>query len=301
MMMTRTSRCRWTRSTGRSRERFHEDPDAFADAFARAWFKLTHRDMGPRARYLGPDVPKEELIWQDPVPPVDHPLVDAKDVAALKAKILASGLTVSRAGLDGLGLGVHLPRLGQARRCQWGAHPPGAAEGLGGERARSSSRRCWRRWKASRRRSTRRSGRQEVLARRPDRAGGGAPRSRRRRRRRAHAEVPFTPGRTDATQEQTDVASFEVLEPIADGFRNYLKGLFTVSASSPIPLAALQTALRLFILAFVTCPGAAGSKRVDGSFISRFAPNRFKIVYPGFCDICPGAAGSTRVDGASPR
>ena len=115
--------------------RFHENPDQFADAFARAWFKLTHRDMGPKIRYLGPEVPAEDLIWQDPLPAVDHPLIDAKDVADLKAKILASGLSVSAARVDSLGLGLDLPRLRQARRCQWCAHPPGAAEGLGGEPA----------------------------------------------------------------------------------------------------------------------------------------------------------------------
>ena len=122
--------------------RFLENPDQFADAFARAWFKLTHRDMGPRARYLGPEVPKEELIWQDPIPAVDHPLIDDADIAALKAKVLASGLTVSQLVVDGLGLGLDVPRLRQARRRQRRAHPPRAAEGLGGQPARASSRRC---------------------------------------------------------------------------------------------------------------------------------------------------------------
>ena len=104
--------------------RFYENPDQFADAFARAWFKLTHRDMGPRVRYLGPLVPQETLIWQDPVPAVDHPLIDDADIAALKAKILASGLTVSATRLDGLGVGLDLPPLRQARRRQWRAHSP---------------------------------------------------------------------------------------------------------------------------------------------------------------------------------
>ena len=122
--------------------RFYEHPDEFADAFARAWFKLTHRDMGPRARYLGPEVPDEELIWQDPIPAVDHELIDEQDIAALKAKILASGLSVSRTGLDRLGIGVHLPRLRQARRRQRRAHPPRPAEGLGGQPARRNWRRC---------------------------------------------------------------------------------------------------------------------------------------------------------------
>ena len=115
--------------------RFHENPEEFADAFARAWFKLTHRDMGPRSRYLGPEVPKEELIWQDPIPAVDHPLIDDQDVAALKAKVLASGLTRFGAGLDRLGLGVDVPRLRQAWRRQRRAHSPRAAEGLGSQPA----------------------------------------------------------------------------------------------------------------------------------------------------------------------
>ena len=115
--------------------RFLEHPDQFADAFARAWFKLTHRDMGPIARYLGPLVPKEALIWQDPIPAVDHPLIDAADIAALKAKILGAGLSVSELVGDGLGVGLDVPRLRQARRRQRRAHPPGAAEGLGGQPA----------------------------------------------------------------------------------------------------------------------------------------------------------------------
>ena len=115
--------------------RFHKDPQAFADAFARAWFKLTHRDMGPRSRYLGPEVPAEELIWQDPVPAVDHELVGEQDIAALKAKILASGLSISQLVTTAWASAATLPRLGQARRGQRGAHSPGAAEGLGGEPA----------------------------------------------------------------------------------------------------------------------------------------------------------------------
>ena len=118
--------------------RFYENPDQFADAFARAWFKLTHRDMGPIARYLGPLVPKETLLWQDPIPAVDHPLIGEQDIAALKAKILASGLTVSAAGLDGLGVGVDVPRLRQARRSERRAHSPCAAKGLGSQPAGSA-------------------------------------------------------------------------------------------------------------------------------------------------------------------
>ena len=119
-------------------ERFAKDQAAFSDAFARAWFKLTHRDMGPKVRYLGPWVPHEDLIWQDPVPAGST----AWDVAAVKAKIAASGLSVSRHGGNRLGFGPHLPRVGQARRCQWCPHPSGPAEGLGGQRARPSGARA---------------------------------------------------------------------------------------------------------------------------------------------------------------
>ena len=115
--------------------RFLENPDQFADAFARAWFKLTHRDMGPRARYLGPEVPAEELIWQDPIPAVNHTLIDAQDIASLKGKILASGLSVSRTGFHRLGVGVHVPWLRQARRRERRPHSSGAAEGLGSQPA----------------------------------------------------------------------------------------------------------------------------------------------------------------------
>ena len=116
-------------------KRFHENPQEFADAFAKAWFKLTHRDMGPIPRYLGPLVPKEPQIWQDPVPAVDHELIDDKDVAALKAKILASGLSISAVGHDRLGVGIEFPRLRQARWSERSAHSPCAAEGLGSQPA----------------------------------------------------------------------------------------------------------------------------------------------------------------------
>ena len=118
--------------------RYQQNPEEFADAFARAWFKLTHRDMGPRSRYLGPEVPAEELIWQDPIPAVNHKLIGEKDIAALKGKILASGLSDLPSGLDRLGVGVHVPRFRQARRCERCTYSSGAAEGLGSQPAETA-------------------------------------------------------------------------------------------------------------------------------------------------------------------
>src|SRR4029077_18641404 len=165
--------------------RFYENPAQFADAFARAWFKLTHRDMGPRARYLGPEVPAEELIWQDPIPAVNHKLIDQQDIAALKGKILASGLSgselVSTAwasastfpGSDtgGGGVGVELPGLEHARRADRGAHSPRAAEGLGGQPAGPAGEGAQDAGGHPERVQQGAIRRQEGLARRPDRAG----------------------------------------------------------------------------------------------------------------------------------
>jgi catalase-peroxidase len=210
--------------------RFYEHPEEFADAFARAWFKLTHRDMGPRARYLGPDVPKEELIWQDPIPAVNHPMIDAKDIAALKAKVLESGLTVSELvatawasastfrGSDKRG-GANGARIRLAPQKFWKANQPEqlgkvlkVLEGIQGEFNKSAA-----------------GGKKVSLADLIVLAGcAGVEKA-------AHdagqkVTVPFTPGRMDAAQEQTDVESFSVLEPAADGFRNYIKPKLSVPA-----------------------------------------------------------------------
>ena len=203
--------------------RFLEHPEEFADAFAKAWFKLTHRDMGPITRYLGPLVPSEPQIWQDPVPPVSHPLVGAEDVAALKEKILASGLSVVAARLHRVGLGVDVPRHRQARRRQRRPDPPRAAERLGGQRARRAGAGAATRWRRSSRSSTRRpAGGTRISLADLIVLGGCAAVEKAAKDAGFDVEVPFTPGRTDATQEQTDVESFAVLEPTADGFRNYL-------------------------------------------------------------------------------
>ena len=210
--------------------RFYENPDQFADAFARAWFKLTHRDMGPRSRYLGPEVPAEELIWQDPVPAVDHTLIDASDIAALKAKILASGLSiralVSTAwasastfrGSDKRG-GANGARIRLAPQKDWEVNQPAqlktvlqTLEGIQQEF------------------NTAQSGGKCVSLADLIVLAGCAGVEQAAKSAGYEVTVPFTPGRTDASQEQTDVASFAVLEPAADGFRNYLKAKNGVSA-----------------------------------------------------------------------
>jgi catalase-peroxidase len=213
--------------------RFLTNPDQFADAFARAWFKLTHRDMGPRARYLGPEVPAEELIWQDPIPAVSHPLIDAQDIAALKAKVLASGLTVSELvstawasastfrGSDMRG-GANGARIRLAPQKFWEVNQPPQL-GQSAERAGEHS--------GCVQQSAQSSGKKVSLADLIVLAGcAGVEQAAKNA---GHTvTVPFTPGRMDASQEQTDVASFAVLEPIADGFRNYLKGKYTLSAEA---------------------------------------------------------------------
>ena len=206
--------------------RFLEHPEQFADAFARAWFKLTHRDMGPRARYLGPEVPAEELIWQDPVPAVDHPLVDAQDVAALKAQVLASGLSVAELvstawasastfrGGDKRG-GANGARIRLAPQKDWEVNQPAQlAKVLGRLEAIQQA------FNAAQQASG--SGKKISLADLIMLAGGAAVEAAAKKAGQ-DVTVPFTPGRTDASQAQTDVPSFEVMEPVADGFRNYVK------------------------------------------------------------------------------
>ena len=209
---------------------FHKNPEEFADAFARAWFKLTHRDMGPKSRYLGPEVPAEDLVWQDPIPAVDHPLVDAKDIAGLKTKILASGLTTSelvstawasastyrhsdkRGGANGA-------RIRLAPQKDWEVNEPAKlakvlskleeiqkafnAEVNGGKKVSLA----------------------DLIV-----LGGCAAIEQAAKAAGHNIEAPFTPGRMDASQEQTDAASFDVLEPEADGFRNYAKAKYAVPA-----------------------------------------------------------------------
>jgi catalase-peroxidase len=210
--------------------RFYEHPDQFADAFARAWYKLTHRDMGPRARYLGPEVPAEELLWQDPVPAVDHKLVDSQDIAALKAKILASGLSISQLvatawasaatfrGSDKRG-GANGARIRLAPQKDWEVNQPAQLASVlqALERIQTAFN------------GTQSDGKKVSLA---DLIvlGGAAAVEQAAKNAGCAAEVPFTPGRTDASQAQTDVESFTVLEPAADGFRNYLKAQYSVSA-----------------------------------------------------------------------
>jgi catalase-peroxidase len=210
--------------------RFLENPDQFADAFARAWFKLTHRDMGPRERYLGPEVPAEILIWQDPIPAVDHPLIDAQDVAALKGQILASGLTVSELvstawasastfrGSDKRG-GANGGRIRLAPQKDWEVNQPtqlskvlGALENVQG--AFNSAQ----------------SGGKKVSLADLIVLGGCAGVEQAAKNAGHEITVPFTPGRMDAIEEQTDVKSFSDLEPFADGFRNYLRTKYTVPA-----------------------------------------------------------------------
>jgi catalase-peroxidase len=211
-------------------KRFHENPDQLADAFARAWFKLTHRDMGPRSRYLGPDVPAEELLWQDPIPAVDHPLIDAQDIAALKGRILASGLSIAQLvatawasastfrGSDKRG-GANGGRIRLAPAKGWEVNQPVKLA-----RAIEIYETLQHEFN-----SAQTTGKKVSLA---DLIvlGGCAAVEQAAHKAGFAIQVPFTPGRMDASQEQTDAESYAVLEPTADGFRNYLKTTYTVPA-----------------------------------------------------------------------
>jgi catalase-peroxidase len=212
--------------------RFLENPDQFADAFARAWFKLTHRDMGPKARYLGPEVPEEDLIWQDPIPAVDHELIGADEIASLKARILDSGLTVSQLvstawasastfrGSDKRG-GANGARIRLAPQKDWEVNNPSQlAHVLEVLEAIQSEF------------NDAQSGGKKVSLADLIVLGGCAGVEAAAKKAGHEVEVPFTAGRTDASLEQTDVESFDVLEPHADGFRNYLKGQYAVPAEA---------------------------------------------------------------------
>jgi catalase-peroxidase len=220
--------------------RFMANPREFADAFARAWFKLTHRDMGPRARYLGPLVPKEVLIWQDPIPAVDHALVDAKDVAALKAKVLASDLSISQLvstawasastfrGSDKRG-GANGARIRLAPQKDWEVNQPSELA-----KALSTLESIRKEFNAAQ------SGGKKISLADLIVLGGGAAVEAAAKKAGQDVTVPFTPGRMDASQEQTDVDSFAVLEPTADGFRNYVrKGLESYSSELLVDKAQL--------------------------------------------------------------
>ncbi|MDR6084770.1 catalase-peroxidase [Chryseobacterium sp. SORGH_AS909] len=212
--------------------RFYENPDAFADAFARAWFKLTHRDMGPKARYLGPDVPQEELIWQDPVPAVDHELVDESDVKTLKEKILNSGLSISELvsvawasastfrGSDKRG-GANGARIRLEPQKNWQVNNPAQLQKVLGvlEYIRKEF-------------NGAQSGNKKISIADLIVLAGSAAVEKAAAEAGHSVEVPFTAGRTDASQEQTDVESMGYLEPVADGFRNYLKKKYSVSTES---------------------------------------------------------------------
>jgi catalase-peroxidase len=210
--------------------RYLENPEEFADAFARAWFKLTHRDMGPRARYLGPEVPAEELVWQDPIPAVNHALIDAKDIGALTGKILASGLSIQELvstawasaatfrGSDKRG-GANGARIRLSPQKDWVVNQPGQLA-----KVLCALERIQKAFNVSQ------SGGKKVSLADLIVLGGSAAVEAAAKKAGGDVKVPFTPGRMDASQEQTDVASFGVLEPVADGFRNFLKAKFSVSA-----------------------------------------------------------------------
>ncbi|MCC8967442.1 catalase/peroxidase HPI [Bradyrhizobium sp. Pear76] len=235
--------------------RFYEHPDQFADAFARAWFKLTHRDMGPIQRYLGPLVPKETLIWQDPVPALDHAVIDDKDIEALKAKILASGLSVSELvstawasastfrGSDKRG-GANGARIRLAPQKDWEVNEPAQLKGVLSK------------LEAIQKEFGKKVSLADLIV-----LGGAAAIEKAAKDGGTNVKVPFTPGRTDASQEQTDAASFAPLEPRADGFRNYLSG----KPQAMLPEEALVDRAQLLRLTGPELTVLVGGLRVLGA------------------------------------
>jgi catalase-peroxidase len=253
--------------------RFFENPDQFADAFARAWFKLTHRDMGPIVRYLGPLVPKETLPWQDPIPAVDHPLIGEQDIAALKAKILASGLAVSQLvstawasastfrGSDKRG-GANGARIRLAPQKDWDVNQPAQLA-----KVLQTLEAIQKAFNASQ------SGGKKVSLADLIVLGGCAAIERAAKAAGHDVNVPFTPGRTDASQEQTDAHSFAPLEPTADGFRNYLRGKPRLSAEELLAdraqLLTLTAPEMTVLVGGLRVLGANAGKSTHGVFTKR--------------------------------
>ena len=229
-MLTTDLTLRFDPEFGKISRRFLDDPQEFADAFARAWFKLTHRDMGPRARYLGPEVPAEELIWQDPIPAVDHKLIDEQDIAALKSKVLASGLSVSQLvstawasastfrGSDKRG-GANGARIRLAPQKDWEVNQPAELA-----KVLQKLEAIQKEFNASQ------SGEKKVSLADLIVLAGCAGVEQAAKNAGVEVKVPFAPGRMDAREDQTDVESFALLEPVADGFRNYVKGRIGIGA-----------------------------------------------------------------------
>jgi catalase-peroxidase len=253
--------------------RFYENPDQFADAFARAWFKLTHRDMGPIVRYLGPLVPKEQLPWQDPIPAVDHPLIGEQDIAALKAKILASGLSVSQLvsaawasastfrGSDKRG-GANGARIRLAPQKDWDVNQPAQLS-----KVLQTLEAIQKEFNASQ------SGGKKVSLADLIVLGGAAGIEKAAKGAGQDVKVPFTPGRMDASQAQTDADSFAPLEPIADGFRNYLRGKQRVSAEELLvdraQLLTLTAPELTVLVGGLRVLGANAGKSAHGVFTKR--------------------------------
>src|SRR5271168_1146742 len=253
--------------------RFHQHPDQFADAFARAWFKLTHRDMGPVARYLGPEVPAEELIWQDPIPAVNHKLLDKSDIASLKANILASGLSVSQLvstawasastfrGSDKRG-GANGARIRLGPQKDWAANQPAELA-----KVLQTFEAIQKEFNASQ------SGGKKVSLADLIVLGGDAAIEKAAKAAGYDIRVPFTPGRMDASQEQTDVHSFAPLEPAADGFRNYLRGKQGLSAEELLvdraQLLTLTAPEMTVLIGGLRVLGANAGNSGDGVFTKR--------------------------------